>query len=337
MLVLHRLVPPRASLADGPSGAADALAKLVREPRKQTHDGLDVTYVPYCIAPPLRLLRDMGSVGRTDARAGAAPAAPLVRVRPDPRPQRRAGRRRRAPRTRGRAVGGLGARRRRALHGSRSADRQRRGRRGGGARAGRGAPGARQQPRNRRALARTWRPRDACGASRRRSTQPPAFVTAHGIARTGGDDEDGRPTRPVARDGRAPGRTQAPRRRPARAGSAFQRHPTLRYEIIGEGPERVALEGLAARLGIAERVEFHGQLPPDAGDRTGAELHAVRDALDRGGVRRGLYRGDGRRRARNRLPRRARARGDRRSRRRLHARAPRRHRAAHAAHRRAPV
>jgi teichuronic acid biosynthesis glycosyltransferase TuaC len=40
------------------------------------------------------------------------------------------------------------------------------------------------------------------------------------------------------------------------------RHPTLRYEIIGEGPERVALEGLATRLGIAERVEFHGQLPP---------------------------------------------------------------------------
>ncbi|MGH2875722.1 MAG: glycosyltransferase family 4 protein, partial [Solirubrobacteraceae bacterium] len=41
-----------------------------------------------------------------------------------------------------------------------------------------------------------------------------------------------------------------------------RRHPTLRYEIIGEGPERVALEGLATRLGIAERVEFHGQLPP---------------------------------------------------------------------------
>jgi glycosyltransferase involved in cell wall biosynthesis len=41
-----------------------------------------------------------------------------------------------------------------------------------------------------------------------------------------------------------------------------QRHPTLRYEIIGEGPERTALEGLAARLGVADRVEFHGQLAP---------------------------------------------------------------------------
>ncbi len=40
------------------------------------------------------------------------------------------------------------------------------------------------------------------------------------------------------------------------------RHPTLRYAIIGDGPERTALEGLAARLGVAERVDFHGQLAP---------------------------------------------------------------------------
>ncbi len=39
------------------------------------------------------------------------------------------------------------------------------------------------------------------------------------------------------------------------------RHPTLRYAIVGDGPERAALEGLAARLGVAERVDFHGQLP----------------------------------------------------------------------------
>ena len=32
--------------------------------------------------------------------------------------------------------------------------------------------------------------------------------------------------------------------------------------IIGEGPERVALQELAARLGVLERVDFHGQLPP---------------------------------------------------------------------------
>jgi glycosyltransferase involved in cell wall biosynthesis len=41
-----------------------------------------------------------------------------------------------------------------------------------------------------------------------------------------------------------------------------QRYPTLRYSIVGDGPERVSLEGLAARLGVAERVDFHGQLAP---------------------------------------------------------------------------
>jgi glycosyltransferase involved in cell wall biosynthesis len=40
------------------------------------------------------------------------------------------------------------------------------------------------------------------------------------------------------------------------------RHPTLRYAIVGDGPERTALEGLAERLGVRERVDFHGQLEP---------------------------------------------------------------------------
>src|SRR6202011_3244599 len=41
-----------------------------------------------------------------------------------------------------------------------------------------------------------------------------------------------------------------------------QRHPTLRYAIVGDGPERIALQGLGAPLGVPERVDFHGQLPP---------------------------------------------------------------------------
>jgi glycosyltransferase involved in cell wall biosynthesis len=42
------------------------------------------------------------------------------------------------------------------------------------------------------------------------------------------------------------------------------RHPSLRYTIIGDGPERVALRGLAERLEVLDRVEFCGQLEPAA-------------------------------------------------------------------------
>jgi glycosyltransferase involved in cell wall biosynthesis len=39
------------------------------------------------------------------------------------------------------------------------------------------------------------------------------------------------------------------------------RHPLLRYLVIGDGPERETLARLAADLGVADRVEFAGQLP----------------------------------------------------------------------------
>lgn len=38
----------------------------------------------------------------------------------------------------------------------------------------------------------------------------------------------------------------------------------LRLDIAGDGPERPALERLAARLGVADRTTFHGWLDPDA-------------------------------------------------------------------------
>src|SRR5205807_3396789 len=51
VLVLHRLVPPRSSLARGPSSALGELAEIVREPRQQVRDGLPVSYLPY-VSPP---------------------------------------------------------------------------------------------------------------------------------------------------------------------------------------------------------------------------------------------------------------------------------------------
>lgn len=41
-------------------------------------------------------------------------------------------------------------------------------------------------------------------------------------------------------------------------------HPRLRYEIVGDGPERTPLEQLVAARGLGDRVTFAGQLPPAA-------------------------------------------------------------------------
>jgi teichuronic acid biosynthesis glycosyltransferase TuaC len=50
------------------------------------------------------------------------------------------------------------------------------------------------------------------------------------------------------------------------------RHPLLRYVIVGDGPERARLGEHAASLGVADRVEFRGQLPND--DATAVALRA---------------------------------------------------------------
>jgi teichuronic acid biosynthesis glycosyltransferase TuaC len=39
------------------------------------------------------------------------------------------------------------------------------------------------------------------------------------------------------------------------------RHPGARYRVVGDGPERPALERLAAELGVDDRIEWRGQLP----------------------------------------------------------------------------
>jgi teichuronic acid biosynthesis glycosyltransferase TuaC len=39
-------------------------------------------------------------------------------------------------------------------------------------------------------------------------------------------------------------------------------HPELRWDVVGDGPERAPLQRLAAELGLDGRVRFFGQLPP---------------------------------------------------------------------------
>ena len=49
------------------------------------------------------------------------------------------------------------------------------------------------------------------------------------------------------------------------------RHPDLRYRLIGDGPERDRLAHLARELGLAERVEFTGALPHEEALRRGRD------------------------------------------------------------------
>jgi teichuronic acid biosynthesis glycosyltransferase TuaC len=257
VLVLQRLVPPRSSLAAGPAAAARALAELVREPRRQTRDGLAITYVPYVsparersyatwgawAAPalgvalrvlarsfPFELIHAHNAVPAGDAVRRARLQAPLVV----------------------------------SVHGGDVLYTAYRDEAGAQAVA-HGLGAAALVLANSRGIAELARDHGA-GETR--------------VVHLGTDLPSAqRPARGDARAGwTASGRPQAPpslvtvahlvaRKRHADVLRALAvlggRHPTLRYTVIGDGPERVPLEALAARLGVAERVDFLGQLAPE--------------------------------------------------------------------------
>ena len=250
VLVLHRLVPPRAALADGPAAVRSALSALLSEPREQVRDGIAVGYVPY-VSPPRER-----AYARWGAWAAPALANALRRVRRgfayevvhahNAVPSGDAWRRVAAllPAYRAPLVT--------SVHGGDvlyTAPRLR----GGAAVVERSLASARLVLANSGGVAELAR---GCGARATavvhlgtdlppaswvpRRDGPPVLVTvAHLIARKRHADV----MRVLA--------VLAPR------------HPTLRYAIVGDGPERTALEGLASRLGVGDRVDFHGQLPPD--------------------------------------------------------------------------
>lgn len=244
VMVIHRVVPPRASLAEGPGHALRTFRGLAGQPRNEIRDGLEVTYVPFLspprsksypswgswAAPPLSLaLRSLRRSFAFDLvhAHNAVPAADAVR--------------------RARIGVPLVV----SVHGGdvlytavRYKD--------GGKRVG-----------------------DALTAARL------VLANSSGIAELS-SDLGAREVRVVHLGSDLPSplvpsqRSQTPmlvtaahlvsRKRHADVLRALavlsERHPTLRYKIIGDGPERVALEGLAARLSISERVEFCGQLDP---------------------------------------------------------------------------
>jgi teichuronic acid biosynthesis glycosyltransferase TuaC len=265
VLVLHRLVPPRASLYAAPAhparaagargessadglgrgglgGAARALGGLLREPLHQVRDGLPVTYVPYVSPPRGRHYPSWG--------AWAAPALGVALRRL----QRRAGfdlihAHNAVPAGEAVRRAGLRAPLVVSVHGGDvlyTAPRSAAGREA----VERGLGAARVVLANSRGIAELA---GAHGAPEVRVVHLGTDLPGSGIARDEGPS--------LVTVGHL-----VARKRHADVLRALAvlspRYPTLRYVIVGEGPERVALEGLAVRLGVRERVQMCGALPP---------------------------------------------------------------------------
>jgi glycosyltransferase involved in cell wall biosynthesis len=247
VLVLHRLVPPRASLSAGPGGVARALRGLVDEAHLQTHDGLDVTYVRYVSPPRSRSYHAWGAwaapgLGLALHRLRRSFEFDLIHAH-NAVPAGDAARRAR-----------LGVPLVVSVHGGDvlyTAPRTESGREAV-VRNLNYATTVLANSRGIAELAREYGARDtrvvhlgadlpgrgAGGIGRREQRAPSLVTVGHLVARKRHADV----MRALA--------------------VLAKRHPTLRYAIVGDGPERIALEGLAARLGVAERVDFRGQLPP---------------------------------------------------------------------------
>ena len=152
----------------------------------------------------------------------------------------------------------------------------------GDARAELRAPRARQQRRDRAARPRARRAGDARRAPRqpislprrpKRSATPLITTVGHLVAR----------------------------KRHADVLAALAELPGVRYLVIGDGPARGALESLASRVRRRRPRRVRGPARAGGGTRARERGLVLRDALDGGGLRRRLHRGDGGGHPRDRL------------------------------------
>ena len=240
VLVLHRPLPSLAQVRSGARGAVTAAAAALSQPAHATLDGIDVTYVPFLApprpttygtwgrwaAPPLAIaLRSLRRRFRFDLvhAHNAVPAGEAVR---------RAGLR--TPF----AVSVHGGDVFHTAPGSRA-----------GAEAVRAALG-----RARLVIANSAGIEERCRVLGARATR---------VVRLGTDLPQAR-ARPYPAPTIVTTAHLIARKRHAdvlRAVALLRdRHPALRYLVIGDGPEREPLRALAAELGIADRLELAGQL-----------------------------------------------------------------------------
>ena len=266
VLVLHRLVPPRAAIASGPSGVWTELSARLREPRMQLRDGIPVWSVPFVSPPrergyprwgawaapplalalralarsfPFQLVHAHNAVPAADAVRRCRVHAPLVVSVHGGDVFYTA---RRSPAGANAVRAGLGAASLVLANSEGVAELAQ----AHGAARTRVVHLGTELPRAHRRARAAIREDDArdlatapAPAAHERVLPPPSLVTvAHLVARK----RHGDVLRALAVLG--------------------QRYPTLRYVVIGDGPERGELEALARRLEVADRVDFLGQLAP---------------------------------------------------------------------------
>jgi len=243
VLVLHRPLPPRAALRGGPGGALRAAASAAAQPLRATLDGIAIAYVPFLAPPRPRSYGDWGRWAapplalalRTLRRRFAYDLVHAHNAVPAGEAVRRA-----APAT------PLVV----SVHGGdvfHTVPRSAR-----GAEAVRAALG-----RSRLVLANSAGIEQRCRALGARATR---------VVHLGSDLPEQR-ARPYDDPTVVTTGHLVARKRHADVLRAIallrDRHPRLRYLIIGDGPERERLRRLADELGIAERVELAGQLAPE--------------------------------------------------------------------------
>ncbi len=241
VLVLHRPLPPLAALRAGPASALRAAARAAAQPPRAELDGIPVTYVPF-LAPPrpgsygdwgrwaapslavaLRALRRGFAFDLVHAH-NAVPAGEAVRRAATAAPL---------------VVSVHGGD---VFHTAPGSER--------GAAAVRAALG-----RARLVLANSAGIAERCRALGARETR---------VVRLG-TDLPARRAEPYAQPTVVTTGHLVARKRHAdvlRAIASLRHRPDLRYLVVGDGPERAALERLAAELQIADRVELAGQLAP---------------------------------------------------------------------------
>jgi teichuronic acid biosynthesis glycosyltransferase TuaC len=233
VVVLHRIVPAKRDVAGGPRAALRSLGAKVRQPRDAELDGIPVTYAPF-VSPPRST-----SYGSWGAWAAPSLKRALRRVGPfdlvhahNAVPPGDAVRRLGLPEPLVVSVHG-----------------------------GDVYFTAERSPN----VARTFAAARLVLANSEGTAQRSRALGARDVqvVRLGTDI----PPTPAVDRSRAPTIVTVAhliaRKRHADVLRALLDLPDVRYEIVGDGPERGALEALTRELGLTDRVTFHGQLPPD--------------------------------------------------------------------------